>query len=144
MGQVALRFPGDLCVQGTSSPLPGWSRGWHIDGLPHDLPSMPAGRIDNFSCLVGVCLSDCTADNMGNLVAYPGSHWAMQDWLQDDGNLAKVLASGSEALPRAPRDWSLPLRPPQQVKMRAGDVVVAHYNLAHSIAPNTGGASHGR
>ena len=61
-GQVALRFPGDLCTPGTSSPVPGWSRGWHVDGLPMDLPSMPPGRIDNFTCLVGVCLSDCLAD----------------------------------------------------------------------------------
>jgi hypothetical protein len=61
-GQVALRFPGDLCTPGTCSPVPGWSRGWHVDGLPMDLPSMPPGRIDNFTCLVGVCLSDCLAD----------------------------------------------------------------------------------
>lgn len=101
---------------------------------------MLSGRIDNFSCLVGVCLSDCLADNMGNLVVRPGSHWAMQDWLRDDSNLANVLEYGSKALPRAPTDWSLPLRPPTQVKMCAGDVVVAHYSLAHSIAPNTGGA----
>ena len=50
-----------------------------------------------------------------------------------------MLARGAKALPRAPDDWALPLRAPRQVLMRAGDVMCAHYSLAHTIAPNTGG-----
>ena len=64
----------------------------------------------------------------------------MAEWFKDDSNLSAVLERGSKALPRAPQQWSAPLQRPQQLKMRAGDLMVAHYSLAHSIAPNTGGA----
>ncbi len=43
----------------------------------------------------------------------------------------QVKKGGLEALPR------LPLAPPQQVLAEPGDVILAHYMLAHSIAPNT-------
>ena len=69
----------------------------------------------------------------------PGSHWEMEEWFRGDSNLSDVLERGSKALPRAPQQWSAPLQRPHQVKMRAGDLMVAHYSLAHSIAPNTGG-----
>lgn len=131
-GQIALRFPGAMCVdEGGHVATPGWDLAWHIDGMPGALPHMKPGRLDTFTALVGVCLQDVTRDLQGNFIAYPGSHWLIQEHFRRQGT-AEVEQRGEAALPK-----SLPLAEARQVHIRAGDVMVAHYNLAHSVAPNT-------
>jgi hypothetical protein len=61
---------------------------------------------------------------------YPRSHRVMERYFRENGFDA-VRTGGLEALPR------LPLARPIQVCAEPGDVVLAHYLLAHSIAPNT-------
>ncbi len=68
--QIALRFPGALCLPGTFAPVPQWTRAWHIDGIDDPKSKNATGSIRNFTLLVGVCLSDCTRDFMGNLVVH--------------------------------------------------------------------------
>lgn len=133
-GQIALRFPGAMCAGGdaaaaaaTFTPAPWWSRTWHIDGLPG--PRHARG-IRHFTCLVGVYLEDVTIDFAGNLVVYPGGHALVEDHFREAG-IEGVAERGNAAFPQ------LPLPPPVQLAARAGDVVVAHYCLPHSIAPNT-------
>ena len=120
--QVALRFPGFLCLPGTFSPSPYWTSAWHIDGM--DKP--PA--IGIFTLLVGVCLRDCASDFNGNLVVYPKGHFVTEHFFRQNG-----LADARKGkLP------DLPLGKPHQVHLRRGDVALLHYSLPHSIAPNCG------
>ena len=53
-------------------------------------------------------------------------------WSPRPGNVEKLAHEGDKALPK-----HLPFAAPVQVKMKQGDMVLAHYQLAHSIAPNT-------
>lgn len=131
-GQIALRFPGGMCADEAGLvAMPGWDTAWHIDGLPGALPHMAPGRLDTFTALVGVCLQDVTRELQGNFVAYPGSHWILQEHFRRHGTAA-VEMHGEEGLPR-----DMPFAEARQVCLRAGDITVAHYALAHSIAPNT-------
>lgn len=133
-GQIALRFPGHSCVDKDgrcASPYWDHFHNWHIDGLPGHLPSHVPGVIHNFSALVGVVLQDVPEEHAGNLIVYPGSHWLLQDHFRS-GGLPAVEEKGDPGLPR-----NLPFAAPVQVCARAGDVVVAHYQLAHAIAPNS-------
>ncbi len=59
--QIALRFPE---LSDITSIDPG---GWHTDGYRR-------GKTHEFSVLLGICLSDCNADFMGNLLVWPCSH----------------------------------------------------------------------
>lgn len=125
--QVALRFPGTLCDE-QFRPVPFWASLWHIDGLPSDENGIKQGTIKNFTLLIGVCLRDVLEDFHGNLVVFPRSHWVLAEYFRNHG--FETAKSGLKQLP------ALPLAAPVQVKLRKGDVVFAHYNLAHSIAPN--------
>lgn len=123
--QIALRFPGDFCIDGAAeslSPVPWWSSAWHIDGL-HQPPA-----IDNFTLLIGVALSDVLDDFAGNLAVFPRSHHVLQDYFQREG-----FEEAKRGLTNLPK---LGFADPVQVKLRAGDAVIAHYQLAHTIAPN--------
>jgi hypothetical protein len=64
VGQLALRFPGDLCVGDsamiTKPQFEGVRKGWHIDGCASDfVPGLSDhyGHINNFNVLIGVLLS---------------------------------------------------------------------------------------
>jgi hypothetical protein len=95
--------------------------------------SWDAGTISNFSLLVGVVLADVPGPFTGNLVAFPGSHRQLESVFREQPAVLQTVADrGDAALPR-----NLPFREAVQVTARAGDLVLAHYQLAHSIAPNT-------
>eukprot|EP01135_Chromosphaera_perkinsii_P009744 Nk52_evm9s1869 gene=Nk52_evmTU9s1869 len=65
--QVALRFPVDKGLEATRS-----NRQWHIDGIGEN-------KVNPFTLLVGICLSDQPEPGYGNLLVYPGSHMEVQD-----------------------------------------------------------------
>ena len=150
-GQLALRFPGDLCPpysklgpQGSISAahFEGIRKGWHIDGCPSDfLPGVTDhfGTIHNFNVLIGVLLSD-TFDKgkmAGELVCYPGSHLALSKYFERNRDvLEKLRVEGGEHLPRAQTD-ALFDRPVVHCTGKAGDVFLINYMTAHLIAPNT-------
>ena len=130
--QVALLYPGQGCIPGTCTPHVDAPRSWHIDGLPKHAGG-ESGSLSTFTLLVGVALDTVSAGNAGALTLYPGGHARMHDWFSSP-SLADLERRGEEALPRA----SLPLAPPHQVALSAGDAVVLHYLMPHSVSPHTG------
>jgi hypothetical protein len=106
--------------------IPVWNHrpgGPHIDGLT---PPEPSGRPGTFTMLAGVFLTDQMAEDMGNLCVWPGSHHTAASYLQQHG-------------PDAIFDIAHPTfdtAAPEQVKGRAGDLLLAHYLLGHNMGGN--------
>lgn len=61
---------------------------------------MDQGKVYDFTCLVGILLTDLDDINCGNLAVYPGSHTAVQDYFKRAGT-ARLYSHGTEALPKA-------------------------------------------
>ena len=116
-GQIALRFP-------SHQDPPGSPRA-HIDGIysPHN--GVKKGEISNFTALVCVLLSDLPESNAGNFTVWPGSHLKHENHFKEHG--ADALLAGMPAID---------IGEPSQITGKAGDIVIAHYLLGHSVAPN--------
>ena len=143
-GQLALRFPGDMCEDGTAdcsrSTFNNVSKGWHIDGCASDfIPGVTDhyGTIHNFNMLIGCLLSDIPEPMSGELCCYPGSHNKLASFFQQTGNLDKVRTNGGKALPTGEKTDGLFDRPVYHGTGKAGDLFIANYLTAHFIAPNT-------
>ena len=119
-GQLALRFPREPGA--TVHPPRG-----HIDGVHSPDNGVPKGEIYSFSALVGVFLSDVAADDAGNFTVWPGSHIQMQDYFRQHG-IAVITEQG--------RTPPIEKGEPLQIKAKAGDAVIAHYQLLHGVAEN--------
>ncbi|HEX9995952.1 MAG TPA: phytanoyl-CoA dioxygenase family protein [Abditibacterium sp.] len=118
-GQLAIRFPLEV---GTLPKEPGP----HIDGLHSSHNGVPKGTLASFTALVGVFLSDVNSDYAGNLSVWPGSHLKMESYFRENG--IQELLDG-----RMPKlDFGKPL----QIKAKAGDAVIAHYQLLHGVTIN--------
>lgn len=114
--QVVLRFP----AKTDESPA---KESVHIDGMYDDGHKVPIVR---YTFCAGVLLSDVPRENMGNLVAYPGTHV----------QIAKIFkAKGLGALKKGIAK-SLRLPKPVQVTGKAGDVVLFHFQTAHDKVRN--------
>jgi hypothetical protein len=117
-GQIALRFPalGELTL---NQP--------HVDGIadPKGHNGVPVGTILNFTALACVLLSDLPTTYAGNFMVWPGTHRTFAAYLRTHG--VDTLLS------RMP---SVPLPQPVQITGRAGDLIIAHHLLGHSVAPN--------
>lgn len=119
---------------------------WHVDGWPNPILKSKAGDngVENFTMLVGCYLSDANENLMGNLTVFPGSHRILEKAIRDAGGPEKLFHKDqSIQTPDDPQTESLKhlkakvqLGNPIQLKVKAGDVVLAHYQLAHCIAPN--------
>jgi hypothetical protein len=117
--QIALRFP----AAGTPRPpVP------HIDGISSGANGVAPGTLYHFTALLGVFLSDVSGAQAGNFLVWPGSHRLLEAHFRQHG--VDSLAGG--AFP------SLGALAPRPLTARAGDVVLAHYALAHAVAPNLG------
>ncbi len=116
-GQIALRFPSP--DQPPHDPHP------HIDGMhtPHN--GVPAGTIWNFTALVGVFLSDVPGPYAGNFTVWPGTHRTYESHFREHGPESLLQGMPTVSLPE-----------PEQVTARAGDAILAHYQLGHGIAGN--------
>jgi hypothetical protein len=117
-GQIALRFPG---------AAPGSPAVPHIDGISVPGNGVAPGTLWHFTALGGVFLSDVTEPDRGNFTVWPGSHLIMSDHLRREGPQSVVDRYPDLALPA-----------PTQICARAGDALLAHYQLAHGISPNLG------
>lgn len=117
-GQIALRFP---------APGPARDPHAHIDGMYTPTNGVPKGTIGNFTALAGVVLSDVDEPFWGNLTVWPGSHLQHAEWFRERGPQSLL-----EGMPQ------VELRDPVQLTGKAGDVVLAHYLLAHGVAGNAG------
>jgi hypothetical protein len=116
--QIALRFPR---ADAGGGPVP------HIDGIASGANGVAPGTLYHFTALLGVFLSDVTAPQAGNFVVWPGSHRLLEAHFRQHGPASIVDRFPSLALPA-----------PRPLTARAGDVVLAHYALAHGAAPNLG------
>jgi len=116
-GQIALRFPGAWPKSIVIKP--------HLDGLATRDNGVTPGVIANFTALVGVFLSDVSETDMGNLAVWPGTHHAYEKYLQTHG--AASLLDGTPPID---------LPSPEPIRARAGDAVICHYQLGHSVIPN--------
>jgi hypothetical protein len=121
-GQIALRFPQALHPgQSPRDPFP------HIDGMPGPLNGVTPNTIFHFTALAAVFLNDVDEPFRGNFTVWPGTHTALARHFAAHGT--DVLLTGFPPI-------ALP--PPRQLCARAGDVLLAHYELAHGAAANFG------
>jgi hypothetical protein len=116
-GQTALRFPGTQDPPGPPRP--------HLDGMHSPHNGVPEGTISNFTMLVGVLLSDLHAPFSGNFTVWPGTHHHYEKYFQEH-----TPQSLLEGMP------PITMPEPHQIIGKAGDIVLVHYELAHSAAPN--------
>ena len=120
-GQIAVRFP--LLDDPPPAPRP------HLDGRysPHN--GVPAGELRSFTMLVGIALSDVTAEYAGNLAVWPGTHRLYEQYFRDNG--ADILQrGGAEGMP------PVVMPQPEQMIARVGDAILVHYQVAHCATPN--------
>jgi ectoine hydroxylase-related dioxygenase (phytanoyl-CoA dioxygenase family) len=117
-GQIALRFP--TLQDPPTPPHP------HLDGMysPHN--GVPKGEIRNFTMLLGVALSEVPLPYSGNLAVWPGTHHLYERYFRERGSEALL-----EGMPK------VELPEPVQILAKPGDVILAHYELAHGVAMNT-------
>lgn len=117
-GQIALRFP--TLQDPPHPPRP------HLDGMHSPNNGVPAGTIRNFTMLLGVALSDVTTPFAGNLAVWPGTHHLYERYFQEHGPHALL-----QGMP------PIDIGEPVQLLAQAGDIILAHYQLAHGVTPNT-------
>jgi hypothetical protein len=112
--QVALNIP----------PFP------HRPGMPHidGAPVADDGRPGTFTLLAGVLMSDQPDEDAGNLWVWPGTHRRHAEYFREHGPDAFFAAAGYPPIQ---------LPEPEQVRGRAGDLLLAHYLLGHNIGGNT-------
>ncbi|HEY0713280.1 MAG TPA: phytanoyl-CoA dioxygenase family protein [Polyangia bacterium] len=116
--QIALRFP---TTGGGSPAVP------HIDGISAPGNGVPPGTLFHFTALAAVFLSDVRGDDRGNFTVWPGSHHKVAAHFRAHGPQSMV-----DGFP------ALELGAPRAIEAEAGDALLAHYALAHGIAPNAG------
>lgn len=100
----------------------------HRPGGPH-IDSSHAEPIDGpirgtFTLLAGILMTDQLAEDSGNLWVWPGTHLTHAAYFREHGP-QKFCAYPPIDLPE-----------PEQVKGRAGDLLLAHYLLGHNIGGN--------
>lgn len=120
-GQIALRFP-------TADNGPGHF-GAHLDGVLR----VKDGIVQNFTGLVGILLSDLPEPNAGNFAVYPGTHRQYEQYFREQG--PDVMLT-EEAFQTQHRSSNVPLPEPLQITGKAGDMILAHYQLIHAAGPN--------
>ncbi|HEX3965674.1 MAG TPA: phytanoyl-CoA dioxygenase family protein [Trebonia sp.] len=110
--QIALNIP-------PYSHRPG---GPHIDAAN---PEPTGGPVSGtFTLLAGILMTDQLTENSGNLWAWPGTHLTHAAYFREHGP-ELFCAYPPIGLPE-----------PEQVKGRAGDLLLAHYLLGHNIGGN--------
>lgn len=119
-GQLALRFPTE---PGAQMEL----RGGHIDGIYSPNNGVIKGTLSSFSALVGVFLTDVDRDFAGNFTIWPGSHRKMEEYFR---------AHGTDIITQKNRTPPIDQGEPLQIRVKAGDAVLAHYQLLHTATPN--------
>lgn len=116
--QLALRFPGSNYVP--TNPI-------HIDGFSDGRNGIAADSVFRFTLLVQVLLSDVVATESGNFTVWPGTHHKLEEHFR---------AVGPETVARGMPD--IDYGDGVQLLGRAGDILLAHYQLAHGFTPNQG------
>ena len=115
-GQIALRFP---VMEYPGDPHP------HLDGMYRPNNTVRKGTIFSFTLLAGVFLSDVPNRFWGNFTVWPGTHRSFEKYFKQHG--ASSLLKG---MPK------IQMPEPEQILARAGDVILCHYQLAHTVVIN--------
>ncbi|MBI2303088.1 MAG: phytanoyl-CoA dioxygenase family protein, partial [Armatimonadetes bacterium] len=115
--QIALRFPRPGDPPATISG--------HLDGMHTPTNGVPKGEIHNFTMLAVVLLSDLTGPWQGNFSVWPGTHHKYEAWFREHGPESLLDGMPQVDLPE-----------PVQITGRPGDVVLTHYQICHTAAPN--------
>jgi hypothetical protein len=130
-------WPTRCCMVATRlpdrGPRPPWPPTGHLDGIPNRANGLPPWELFPFAVLVGVFLSELTERDRGNFVVYPRSHHTVaahvrehpDGWFDSDGYGPPPMG-----VPE------FPLGDPVEILARPGDVVLAHYELVHSVGYN--------
>jgi len=117
-GQIAIRR-----ARNADRPYPPV---WHIDGVGSGKNGLAIGSpISNFTVLVGVYLTPVAGEFAGNFTVWPGSHLQLQSYFRQHGPTAMF-----EGKPKIDLGESV------QLPAMPGDVIIAHYQLAHTAAVN--------
>jgi len=117
-GQIAIRRAHNVDREYPPEP--------HIDGVSSPGNGVPPGRLSSHSATIGVFLTTTPRAYAGNLVVWPGSHQAYERYFRERGPRALL-----EPVPNVDSG------PPVQLICGSGDVVLMHYELAHTAAVNT-------
>lgn len=117
-GQIAIRKARSAREQFPPTP--------HIDGIPTPQNGVEGDEIQSFTALLGIFLTEASAEFAGNFTVWPGSHILLEKHFATRGKTAL-----SEGMP------DIPLGEPVQLLCKPGDVVFCHYELAHGAAVNT-------
>jgi Phytanoyl-CoA dioxygenase (PhyH) len=117
-GQIAIRQ-----AHNADKPYPPVP---HIDGTGTGANGRTAGSpISNFTALLGMFLTKVDAEFAGNFTVWPGSHHRLEAHFRNRGPQAM-----HEGMPQ------IDLGQPTQLFANPGDVVLCHYQLAHTAAVN--------
>lgn len=116
-GQMALRFP--------SYPETPRVGGPHVDGTYSPTNGVTKGEIHHFTMLAAVFLSQVPEPFCGNFSIWPGTHRVFADYFRKHGPQSLIDGMPKVEMPE-----------PEQIMAEPGDVVFAHYTLAHSVAAN--------
>lgn len=117
---------GQIAIRRAHNADRAYAPDWHIDGVGSGKNGLPIDSpISNFTALVGVYLTPIEAEFAGNFVVWPGSHYQLQSYFRDRG-------------PSAMREGKPKIDPGQPVQLPAmpGDLIICHYQLAHTAAVN--------
>jgi hypothetical protein len=121
-GAGTLEYPWQVQV---ALNIPPYS---HRPGRPHIDAANPEPTDDpirdTFTLLAGILLTDQLTENSGNLWVWPGTHLTHAAYFCDHGPHLHC------AYP------PIDLPEPEQIKGRAGDLLLAHYLLGHNIGGN--------
>ncbi|WP_405944181.1 phytanoyl-CoA dioxygenase family protein [Streptomyces sp. NBC_00932] len=123
-GPGTLEAPGQVQAVLNIPPYPQQPGMHHLDGFPAE----PDGRPGTFTLLAGVLMSDQLDEDAGNLWVWPGTHLTHAAYFREHGPDAFLAAGGYPPIP---------LPEPEQIRGRAGDLLLAHYLLGHNIGGNT-------
>lgn len=123
--QIALRFP-----RHAQPPEPAQVLRPHVDGTYGPSNGVQQGQVAHFTLLCMVALSDVQAEFAGNFTVWPGSHHLYERYFQTHD--VQQMVQGTPKLAHLPH--------PVQLQVRAGDVVLTHYQLGHTGAPNLSAA----
>ena len=121
-GAATLEIPWQVQIALNIPPYP------HRPGIPHIDAGNPEPTTEpvngTFTLLAGILMTDQLTENSGNLWVWPGTHLSHAAYFRDHG--PQLFC----AYP------PIDLPEPEQVKGRAGDLLLAHYLLGHNIGAN--------
>ncbi|HEX8499048.1 MAG TPA: hypothetical protein VF659_00555, partial [Pyrinomonadaceae bacterium] len=95
----------------------------HIDGFASGLNGLEERKIYSLTALVGVFLTPVLRPYAGNFTVWPGSHYVYESYFRQRG-----IEAMREPMPTPD------VGQPMQLECNVGDVVLFHYQLAHTAA----------